>query len=73
MAVQRNFNGMTMKVVSNYGEVAGKTVRKSKSYAGVKQAATNDAIMATYTAITGMQQPLAENCLVVTTEELINA
>lgn len=71
MAIERVKEATTLKIVSNYGEVEGKVVKKSKSYASVRDNASDQAIYATYEAITGMQQPTAENCYVVSTEELV--
>ncbi|MDD4692373.1 MAG: hypothetical protein VB030_08205 [Eubacterium aggregans] len=71
MAIERNVNSIGMKMVSNYGTVDGEVLRKSKTYKNVKAAATDTAILATYKALDGLQQPTAENCYVVTTEELV--
>ncbi len=61
-----------MKIVSNYGEVEGKVLRKSKTYGNVKSTAADQNVMDAYNAITALQAPVAENCYVVTTTELIN-
>ena len=71
MAIERVKNSVSMKVVSNYGEVKGKLVKKTKSYSHVRTNAPDDAIYAVYEAITGMQEPTAENCFVVATDELV--
>lgn len=71
MAIQRITDSTDLKIVSNYGEVEGKILKKSKTYRHVSNEATDNAIYSVYESIDAMQQPTAENCYVVSTAELI--
>lgn len=71
MAIERNTNSISLKLNSNYGTIGDKVVRKTKSYSGVKETATDAQIIATGKAIDNLQSPSAENILTVTTEELV--
>lgn len=71
-AVERIKDSTQLKIVSNYGTVEGKVVRKTKSYGSIYNNATDTNIFDTFSAIIGLQQPTGESCLVVTTDELID-
>lgn len=70
-AVSRIVDSTSLKITSNYGEVEGKVIKKSKSYKHVSSEASDNAIYSVYQSIDGMQEPTAENCYVVSTAELI--
>ncbi|MEG0376902.1 MAG: DUF1659 domain-containing protein [Eubacterium sp.] len=71
MAITKNTKGIDMQVISNHGEVEGKTLRSRKTYNDVKSEATDDAVYGTFECIKNMQQPLAEECVKITSETLI--
>ena len=61
MAVVKEFLSNKMVTRLNFGMVNGKEVIKSKSYANVKQTATNAQIHQVATAITALQVPALED------------
>ena len=48
-----------------------KIVKKTKTYGDVKPAATDEALYATYKYIKGLQEPIGEGCMRVTTDDLV--
>lgn len=60
MATVSEFLSTKMVTRMNYGMVDGKELIKSKTYNDVRQDATNDALLAVATAITGLQVPTLE-------------
>ena len=71
MAIQSVMTGKSLKVLNNYGTVGGKVVTKTKSYANIAPAATDDALMATAKAIDALTQPTMEGTYAVETRQLI--
>lgn len=71
MAVVKYTKAVALKVASNYGEQKGKIVKKTKTYGDVKPAATDEALYATYKHIKGLQEPIGEGCMRVTTDDLV--
>ncbi|MEF9917980.1 MAG: DUF1659 domain-containing protein [Eubacterium sp.] len=71
MAIDKTIKSVNLKVISNYGQVGGKSVLRSKSYNNIKINALDPAIYNTYEYLTKLQQPAAEECIKVTTEGLI--
>ena len=70
MAINKDITGVSLRILSNYGAVDGKELKRSKTYSNVKEEASDENIMATYNAITQMQQPIGEVCNVITTATL---
>lgn len=73
MAISKETRSVALKVVSNYGEVAGKIVKKTRTYSDVKHEATNESLYTVFTHIKNLQAPIGESCMRVTTDELISA
>ena len=71
MAVTETLKDTKLKVKVNYGEKEGKIERGSKTYGDVKPAATDEALYAAYKHIKGLQEPIGEGCMRVTTDDLV--
>ena len=69
--IEKNVESVGMKITVNHGEVAGKIVKSSKTYGDVKENVTDEAFVGTAKAITGMQEPIREKQMKVTSEELV--
>ena len=46
-------------------------MKKTNTYGDVKPAATDEALYATYKHIKGLQEPIGEGCMRVTTDDLV--
>lgn len=71
MAVEKFTKSVAMKVVSNYGEIHGKIVKKTKTYGDIKPDVTSEKLYATYKHIKSLQEPIGEGCMQVTTDDLV--
>ena len=71
MPVTTDFISNKLQVRSNYGMVDGKEVIKSKTYANLKETATDDDIYAVAEALASLQAPTMEEVFKVETTLLI--
>lgn len=70
MAVEKNIESIGMKIISNFGEILGKIVKKTKTYGDIRKDVTDAAFMATAKAIGLMQEPIREKQVKVTAEDM---
>jgi hypothetical protein len=73
MAITKENLSNKLSIRSNYGMVDGKEVVKSRTYANVKQAATDQDVYDTAVAIAAIQENPLEEVIVVASNRLINA
>lgn len=71
MAVTKVQTGKSLKMLMNYGIVDGKVVTKSKSWAQIAFAATDEQIVAVANQIDTIMAPTMEGTYVVDTNQLI--
>lgn len=71
MAVTKVQTGKSLKMLMNYGTVNGKVVTKSKSWAQIAMAASDEQIVAVANQIDTIMAPTMEGTYVVDTNQLI--
>jgi hypothetical protein len=71
MPVTTDFLGNKIQIRSNYGTVDGKEVIKSKTYANLKETASNDDVYAVAQALAGLQTPAMEDVIKIESTLLI--